>query len=1233
MDGDDAPRRLEAAVDREKALDNALAQIEKQFGKGSVMKMGDDVAQKVAAIPTGALSLDLALGIGGLPRGRVVEIYGPESSGKCVVAGTYVWTDHGLETVEELFSRLGQAATVETRVTDVSAFGVRLVNEESKLEGLGGVTHNGMQDVHRVTLDSGRHVEATANHPLRVLNERGRIVWRTVAELQAGDVLVSALFGAETAVGGDHLSEDEAVLLGYLIAEGTLGESNRNSFAFANSYDEDVVDEYMGLLETVLGVPGHAVRQNNHNYWVHDAELRESLRLDYGLERVKSAGKEIPYRVRTAGAKVQRAFLSALYEGDGWIEQGPEVGLTTASRTLAEQVQLLLYGLGIPASLRTRHHDELDRGYHTVLVPPGAVHRFLEQVGFRSERRAAQVAKHLRDSAANTQLEHIPHLRDLLFDLRDALGGDRDLDALIGDLRRGDLTSRADGRIDCSPTRLLRVLDWIESQHVPASARPLVTQLHELAARPLTFERITSIEAVGEVPTFDVVVPGTHSFLANGVLSHNTTVALHAVAEAQKAGGIAAFIDAEHALDPTYARALGVDINELLVSQPDTGEQALEITDMLVRSGSVDIIVVDSVAALTPRAEIEGEMGDSHVGLQARLMSQALRKLAGSLNKSKTTAVFINQLREKIGVMFGSPETTSGGRALKFYSSVRLDVRRIESLKDGTDVVGNRVRVKVVKNKCLAEGSLVFDPTTGRTHRIEEIVDHGEASHVWAADKNGRMHVRPIRSRLDQGEQEVIGLNLRDGTELWVTPDHRVMTEDGWVQAGELAVGDRVARPARAGGFGDTEPVSPAHARMLGYLIGDGYVGGKTPIAFINTEPSLHADASEIASSLGCRTSLRKDGLYASFAHRPGERNELLELVRWAGIWGHLAPEKRIPAPFFAEDVSHDVVANVLFGIWESDGWVSRERTGGIRVGFSTTSEQLAWQLHWLLLRWGIASHVDVQQPASRGGGLIAGRRVETKLPCWQVRVSGIDNVHRFTAAIPMWGPKGGKLTELLDDPALAKHRGSRTAYLSGAQTEPVLAHLERRGVTARTAAAIVGDIAGDPQGGMKQVLGSSRLRRDRVAKLAEGLDDAFLEEVLADELYYDRITAISGPERRRTFDLEVEELHNFVAEGVVVHNCAPPFRQAEFDIMYGEGISREGSLIDVGVEEAVIRKAGAWYTYEGEQLGQGRENARSFLKEHTDIAAEIEKKVKDKLGLSPLAADEADLDELDLDE
>jgi recombination protein RecA len=694
--------------------------------------------------------------------------------------------------------------------------------------------------------------------------------------------------------------------------------------------------------------------------------------------------------------------------------------------------------------------------------------------------------------------------------------------------------------------------------------------------------------------------------------SGKTTVALHAVANAQAAGGTAAFIDAEYALDPEYAKALGVDTDNLLIAQADSGEQALEITDMLIRSGALDIIVIDSVAALVPRAEIEGEMGESHVGLQARLMSQALRKLAGAVSTSKTTLIFINQLREKIGVLFGSPETTTGGRALRFYASVRLDIRRIETLKDGSDAVGNRTRVKVVKNKCLAEGTRVFDPSTGSTHRIEDIVDRRLAVQVAAADKAGVLHVRPVVRWFDQGEQDVVGLRLRDGTDLWMTPDHEVLTERGWAPAGDLGPGHRVARPREFLGFGQAQPVSSAHARMLGYLIGDGHVGGMTPIGSSNVAAEPHADAARIAAGLGCEAARRPNGIEVSFWHRKGEKNGLLEMCRSAGIWGKPAWEKQIPAAFFAPDVSAEVVASMLFGLFETDGWVGQEQTRRIRLGYAIASEQLANQIHWLLLRWGISSSVRRRDPRAQRGGQFSGTQV-----CWEVRVSGIDNVSAFADAIPTWGPRGQMLIGALAAVDGRLRRSQRT-YLPSAVTAPVVTHLRTRGVSAAAAARLIVENAGDPPGGVRQVLGTSRLWRDHLESLADALDDAFLRNVLADQLSYAAVHEVLPSRRSRTFDVEVDELHNLVADGVVVHNCAPPFKQAEFDILYGHGISREGSLIDVGVEQGIVRKSGAWYTHEGAQLGQGKENARKFLRDNPDVAAEIEKRITDKLGVGP---------------
>ena len=280
--------------------------------------------------------------------------------------------------------------------------------------------------------------------------------------------------------------------------------------------------------------------------------------------------------------------------------------------------------------------------------------------------------------------------------------------------------------------------------------------------------------------------------------SGKSTLAMHVVAEAQRNGGICAYVDAEHAMDPVYAKAIGVNIDDLLISQPDTGEQALEISDMLVRSGALDVLVIDSVAALTPRAKIEGEMGDSHVGLQARLMSQALRKLTATLNRSNTIAVFINQLREKIGILFGSPETTPGGRALKFYSSVRLDIRRIESIKDGVEVVGNRTRVKVVKNKVAspfkqAEFDIMYGKGISREGSLLDI-----AVDLGIAKKSGAWYTYE-GEQLGQGRENAKQF-LADHPETMVELDDRIRRQVG-------LAGAQVDVPLGQGA-GDDDPIT-----------------------------------------------------------------------------------------------------------------------------------------------------------------------------------------------------------------------------------------------------------------------------------------------------------------------------------------------------------------------------------------------------------------------------------------
>ncbi len=624
--------------------------------------------------------------------------------------------------------------------------------------------------------------------------------------------------------------------------------------------------------------------------------------------------------------------------------------------------------------------------------------------------------------------------------------------------------------------------------------------------------------------------------------SGKTTVALHAVANAQRNGGVAAFIDAEHALDPEYARKLGVDTDALLVSQPDTGEQALEIADMLIRSGALDIIVIDSVAALVPRAEIEGEMGDSHVGLQARLMSQALRKITGALNSSKTTAIFINQLREKIGVMFGCGH---------------YDTRVM--LADGTtEKIG-----KIVDEKMQVE-VLSYDPVADAVvpRQIANWFDNGVAEEF--------LQFKVARS------------GSKAGANFALTANHLVRTPGGWREAGELVVGDRVL-------IEETHRLSDQQWQViLGGLMGDGNLSpsvkahngaryrlghGAKQLEYLDWKISL---LSNIAHS---RQLNAKGHGFVDFTPLP-ELGELREVVYMAG-GRKLLTEEYLKA-----------LTPLALAIWYMDDGCFTMRSKGL------------------------------QQRTAGGSG-----RIEICVEAFtqgsrERLVDYLRDTHGLDTKLMERGARGMSVLQF--------------TTAASAQFQKIVAPYVHPSMDYKLLPRFRGKFAVEPQ------------FAEPVSKLAPS-----------------RILDIHvKPKTRemRKFDIEVEGNHNYFVDGVMVHNSpetttggralkfyasvrldvrrietlkdgtepvgnrtrvkvvknkmAAPFKQAEFDILYGQGISREGGLIDMGVEHGFVRKSGAWYTYEGDQLGQGKENARNFLKDNPDLANEIEKKIKEKLGI-----------------
>jgi recombination protein RecA len=626
--------------------------------------------------------------------------------------------------------------------------------------------------------------------------------------------------------------------------------------------------------------------------------------------------------------------------------------------------------------------------------------------------------------------------------------------------------------------------------------------------------------------------------------SGKTSLALHAVAGAQKAGGIAAFIDAEHSLDPNYAQKLGVDTDALLVSQPDTGEQALEIADMLIRSGAIDIVVIDSVAALVPKAEIEGEMGDSHVGLQARLMSQALRKITGALSQTKTTAIFINQLREKVGVMFG---------CMNYSTRV--------TLADGTQekigkIVNQRMDVQV----------LSYDAESDRVvpRRIVNWFNNGKADRFlqFSVAKSGKNGMAQFAA----------------------TENHLIRTPAGWREAGELIPGDRVMI-AEEHLLGDQQI-----QLILGSLMGDGNLSpnrrGRSGTRFrmghgLRQAEYLDWKASLLGNVRHSRTVNAKGAVFTDFTPLP-ELAELRDAVYFGDGKKHLTWE-------YLKSLTPLALA-----IWYMDDGSFTVRSKGKQertVGGTGRIEIC----------------VEALSPGSRDRlvqYLRDSRKLDVKLTSRGARQV---SVLQFTTAA---SEKFQELVAPYVHPSMDYKLLPR--FRDKFAVEPQFAPAVERLMPAR-----ILDIHVKPP--------TRSMNRFDIE--VEGAHNYFVDGVM---VHNSPETTTGGKalkfyasvrldvRRIETLKDGTEAVGNRTRVKVVKNKMSPPFKVAEFDILYGVGISREGGLIDLGVEQGIVRKAGAWYTYEGDQLGQGKENARNFLRDNPDLADEIEKKIKEKLGVGP---------------
>jgi len=684
---DTAPVEVSAAKQEKlKALEAMRFNCDKEFGKNTVMRMDGANIQRLPCISTGVMGIDLILG-GGFAKGRIAEVAGMESSGKCLTSDTQILTPQGYKTIEQIFIENGVVPSCSNKTVEKK---IPLINRYGDVENTIAITCNNRKLVKKITTRTGRVIKGTYNHPLLVFSNSGNFIWKTIKEITSEDYLISPR--QTSFFGTNDITEREAYCLGLIIADGYL---SNNRIGITND-DEDIKAIIENEFSTLFNFENPKKYSNNGkdsiDYHFNSKEAVFSFYKKYGLSSGVAKDKIVPQCIKQGSKQNLIAFIKGYMDCESYVSTKQGLEVSSASYTLLYDMKLLLETLGIVSFLRekiVKGYEENE--YFTLTIAGKDLIIYNTLIGTNSNKMKTRLQEYCscRESKTKGYTNHdsIPYLNNILRDFYFSLDVDcrnRETLSFFSDIFY-------EPSLNVTYDYLKDIVESFNSEHY------LFVYLQKLFSKNYYFDKVVETIDFGEVPTFDFAMEKTHSFIAEGIISHNTTLCLQTMIQCQKEGGVVGFIDAEHALDVEYAKGLGLNIDELFLTQPSNGEQALEVAEQMIDAG-IDMLVIDSVAALTPQSEIEGDMGDAQMGKHARLIGQACRKLTAKIGKNKTVVIFTNQYRSGIGP-YSSSRVATGGNSLKFFASQRVDMGKGEVSEDEGEAISNLVKIKVIKNK------------------------------------------------------------------------------------------------------------------------------------------------------------------------------------------------------------------------------------------------------------------------------------------------------------------------------------------------------------------------------------------------------------------------------------------------------------------------------------------------------------------------------------------------------